>query len=103
MIPLIKNFKEVIEGRNIDKMNKELYEFLTLSCGFIAHYNIEGFKATYTFSFKFSGELSLDKDTTSGSREKELTADVVNFQVTQSLVDFINVQTQSGPHFRLEE
>ncbi len=47
MISLIKNFKEVIEHKDIDGVNKELYEFLTLSCGFIAHYNIEGFKATY--------------------------------------------------------
>ncbi len=47
MIPLIKNFKEIIENRDINRMKKELYEFLTLYCGFIAHYNIEGFKATY--------------------------------------------------------
>jgi hypothetical protein len=47
MIAVIKNFKEVIETRNIDKMNKELYEFLHLHGGFIAHYDINGFKATY--------------------------------------------------------
>ena len=47
MIAVIKNFKEVIETRNIDKMNKELYQFLNLYCGFIAHYDINGFKATY--------------------------------------------------------
>jgi len=47
MIAVIKNFKEVIETGNIDKMSKELYEFLHLHCGFIAHYDINGFKATY--------------------------------------------------------
>ena len=47
MIAVIKNFKEVIENKNIDRMNKELYEFLHLHCGFIAHYDINGFKATY--------------------------------------------------------
>lgn len=47
MIAVIKNFKEVIEHKDIDRMNKELYEFLILYSGFIAHYNIEGFKATY--------------------------------------------------------
>ena len=47
MIAVIKNFQEVIETRNIDKMNKELYQFLNLYCGFIAHYNINGFKDTY--------------------------------------------------------
>ena len=47
MIALIKNFKEVIENKDIGRMNKELYEFLHLHCGFIAHYDINGFKATY--------------------------------------------------------
>ena len=44
---VIKNFKEVIETRDIDRINKELYDFLTLHCAFIAHYDINGFKATY--------------------------------------------------------
>ena len=55
MIAVIKNFKEVIETRNIDKMNKELYEFLNLYCGFIAHYNINGFKDTYRNPRDFAG------------------------------------------------
>ena len=29
-------------------MDKELYQFLNLYCGFIAHYNIYGFRETYT-------------------------------------------------------
>jgi hypothetical protein len=29
-------------------MNKELYQFLNLYCGFIAHYDINGFKAVYS-------------------------------------------------------
>ena len=53
-IAVIKNFKEVIESRDIDKMSKELYDFLTLYCGFIAHYNIEGFKATYRAPMDFA-------------------------------------------------
>jgi hypothetical protein len=47
MIAVIKNFREVIQNRDINRMNKELYNFLNLYCGFIAHYNINGFKATY--------------------------------------------------------
>ena len=47
MIAVIKNFKEVIEEKDINRMNKELYDFLNLYCGFIAHYNINGFKDTY--------------------------------------------------------
>ncbi len=64
MIAVIRNFKEVIEKRDIGKMNKELYEFLTLYCGFIAHYNIEGFKATYMDPKNFAGVFikHFDKD-----------------------------------------
>jgi hypothetical protein len=47
MIAVIKNFQEVIEHKDINRMNKELYTFLNLYCGFIAHYDINGFKATY--------------------------------------------------------
>ena len=47
MIAVIKNFKEIIENKDIGRMHKELYEFLHLHCGFIAHYDINGFKATY--------------------------------------------------------
>ena len=47
-LPVVKNFRKVIESRDIKAMNKELYEFFHLQCGFIAHYNIDGFKSTYT-------------------------------------------------------
>ena len=46
-LPVVRNFRKVIEAKDINLMNKELYQFLTLYCGFIAHYNINGFKATY--------------------------------------------------------
>jgi len=41
-------FKKVIDSRDIDLMNKSLYEHLHLHCGFIAHYDIHGFKAAYS-------------------------------------------------------
>jgi hypothetical protein len=47
MIAVIKNFQGIIENKDIGRMTKELYEFLILHCGFIAHYDIHGFKATY--------------------------------------------------------
>jgi len=53
-IAVIRNFKEVIENRDIDRMGKELYHFLTLYCGFIAHYDINGFKATYRSPVDFA-------------------------------------------------
>jgi len=46
-LAVVRNFRKVIESRDISVMTKELYEFLNLHCGFIAHFNINGFKATY--------------------------------------------------------
>ena len=54
LIAIIKNFKEVIEIRDIDRMNKELYGFLNLYCGFIAHYDINGFKVVYRKPMDFA-------------------------------------------------
>jgi hypothetical protein len=53
-IAVIRNFKEVIENRDINRINKELYDFLNLNCGFIAHYDINGFKATYRSPMDFA-------------------------------------------------
>ena len=47
-LPVVRNFRKVIEARDISLMRKELYQFLNLYCGFIAHYNINGFKAAYS-------------------------------------------------------
>jgi len=52
---IVRNFREVIEKRDISLMAKELYEFLHLHCGFIAHYNIGGFKAAYSAPQDFAG------------------------------------------------
>jgi len=46
-LSVVKNFRQVIEDRDISLMNQELYQFLNLYCGFIAHYDIHGFRATY--------------------------------------------------------
>ena len=46
-LSVVRNFRQIIEARDINFMNKELYQFLNLYCSFIAHYNINGFKATY--------------------------------------------------------
>lgn len=32
---------------SLEEMQQELYKYLTLNCGFIAHYDINGFKGTY--------------------------------------------------------
>ena len=47
-LPVVKSFRKVIESRNMEEMTKELYDFLNLYCGFIAHYNIHGFRQAYS-------------------------------------------------------
>jgi hypothetical protein len=54
-VVVVRNFQKAIEERDISLMNKELYQFLTQYCGFIAHYDINGFKATYTHPRDFAG------------------------------------------------
>ena len=54
-LSVVRNFKKVIETRDISVMSRELYQFLTLNCGFIAHYDIKGFKATYHRHEGFAG------------------------------------------------
>lgn len=46
-LPVVKNFRQVIETRNVEHIKNELYAFLHLYCSFIALYNISGFRATY--------------------------------------------------------
>lgn len=43
-----KTFKKVIDKRDSSLIDKNLYEHLHLHCGFIAHYDIHGFRATYS-------------------------------------------------------
>jgi hypothetical protein len=53
-VPVVRNFRRVIDERDMSLMGKELYEFLHLHCGFIAHYNMDGFKAAYAGPRDFS-------------------------------------------------
>ena len=52
---VVRNFREVIEAKDLSVMKDELYQFLTLHCGFIAHYNIGGFRAAYSDPRDFAG------------------------------------------------
>ena len=51
---VVINFRKVIESRDINKMTRELYIFLNLYCGFIAHYDINGFKSVYSTPKQFA-------------------------------------------------
>jgi len=54
MTPLTQRQKQLIANnvlaacKDINKLNKTGYNFLYLASGFIAHYNLEGFKAYYS-------------------------------------------------------
>ena len=52
---VVRNFRQVIEARDISLMRDELYQFVILNCGFIAHFNLAGFKATYREPKDFAG------------------------------------------------
>jgi hypothetical protein len=54
-LSVVRNFRQAIEARDISLMKSELYAFLTLHCGFIAHYNINGFQAAYSSPKDFAG------------------------------------------------
>lgn len=47
----VKNYRKLQKSGSLDKLNKYMYNFFTNACGDIAHYNIEGFKSYYDYSF----------------------------------------------------
>jgi hypothetical protein len=53
-LPVVRKFRTVIESRDMNQMDKELYQFLHQYCGFIAHSNIYGFRETYTAPRSFA-------------------------------------------------
>ena len=52
-----RDFKKLVDNKSIDFLTKTLYEHLHLHCGFIAHYNIHGFKEFYRSPKDFKGFL----------------------------------------------
>jgi hypothetical protein len=54
MTPLTQRQKQLIAKnviaacKDINKLNKTGYDFINIASGFIAHYNLEGFKAYYS-------------------------------------------------------
>lgn len=45
---VVNNVRKVLEARDIGLLRPETYRFITLHMGFIAHYDLGGFKAEYT-------------------------------------------------------
>ncbi len=64
---VLKNFRTVIDKRSLEFIHKDLYIHLNCHCGFIAHYNIQGFRDAYSapkdflfFVEQFAGKYSFE-------------------------------------------
>lgn len=44
---IVNNVRKVLEQADIGLLRPQTYHFITLHMGFIAHYNLDGFKAEY--------------------------------------------------------
>lgn len=65
MTPMTQRDKELTAKnvlaacKDINKLNKRGYDFINLCSGFIAHYNLEGFKAHYS-EFSLQADIELN-------------------------------------------
>ncbi|MBX8639707.1 MAG: hypothetical protein KIS29_05145 [Thermoplasmata archaeon] len=44
---ILRNVEQILEHRDIGLMNEETYRFISLHCGTIAHYDIDGWRHAY--------------------------------------------------------
>ncbi len=44
---IVKDFRRLLETGDVNKLSPRLYDFLTMSGGYIAHFNLGGFRGTY--------------------------------------------------------
>lgn len=44
---VLRNIADVLANQDMNRLEKPAYQILNLHCGFIAHYDLEGFKAVY--------------------------------------------------------
>ena len=74
---ILANVNKVFEMKNINQLNKPTYLFLKNLDGFIAHYDIEGFKSYYTDLRELIHDLNPDfltKDAQRGETNKDFGA-----------------------------
>ena len=65
---VINNLNLIFKNRDIDKLNGPTYNFLYLLDGFIAHYDINGFKCAYQDLRKLIDDLSDSSDVRNAER-----------------------------------
>jgi len=57
MVMIANNIRKVVSTANIELLTKQSYNFLYLSSGFIAHYNLYGFRANYENTTEFANAI----------------------------------------------
>lgn len=57
MKSIVDSFKRVFGNDNIGYLTKGAYKFIMLSSGFIAHYNIHGFRQNYKNIYYFASDI----------------------------------------------
>lgn len=48
---IVKAYRKLQKSGSLENLSKEMYHFFMYACGDIAHYDLEGFKAYYNYSF----------------------------------------------------
>jgi len=68
---IIKSIEKVVKTKNIDNLSMEAYQFINIASGFIAHYDINGFKYEYQNVADFVRDLQNSMDVKNPSRYLE--------------------------------
>ena len=58
---IVGNIRKVMTTRNSKNLSKQAYNFLYLSSGFIAHYNLYGFQFEYAETTKLAADILNNK------------------------------------------
>lgn len=62
---IVKLYRQLQKSGSLENMTKEMYHFFIYACGDIAHYDLEGFKSYYNYSFRNLEEETLKYSITS--------------------------------------
>lgn len=54
---ILRSFKSVFKHKDISYLTKNAYDYIYLASGFIAHYNVHGFRAEYENVYMFAQRI----------------------------------------------
>jgi len=69
---IVNNVALVFKNRDISKLNNTAYKFISLHMGFIAHYDLYGFRSTYEDLEEFARNLQTSEGYGSGDYDYNL-------------------------------